>query len=79
MRAPRDEYGHAEDVGQGGWFGDREGHSEVGRRGGEVRHERAMRARHDLDEPDDRRRGGGGGYGGGGYGGGGGRSRGRYD
>ncbi len=34
--------GYAEDVGQGGWFGDREGHSEIGRRGGEMRHERAM-------------------------------------
>ena len=44
--------GYSEDVGQGGWFGDYEGHSEIGRRGGEVRHERAMRARHDLDEPE---------------------------
>jgi general stress protein YciG len=34
-------------MGQGGYFGDYEGHSEIGRRGGQVRHERAMRARHD--------------------------------
>ncbi len=54
MRAPRDEEGHSRDVGQGGWFGDYEGHSEIGRRGGEVRHERAMRTRHDMDEPDER-------------------------
>ena len=39
--------GYSEDVGQGGWFGDRDGHSEAGRRGGEVRHERAMRAPRD--------------------------------
>ena len=37
--------GYSENVGQGGWFGDREGRSKVGRRGGQVRHERAMRAR----------------------------------
>jgi general stress protein YciG len=47
MRAPRDEYGHAQDVGQGGYFGDYEGHSDIGRRGGQVRHERAMRAPRD--------------------------------
>lgn len=31
----------------GGYFGDREGHPEIGRRGGQVRHERAMRAHRD--------------------------------
>ncbi|ARN79761.1 hypothetical protein DSM21852_28880 [Methylocystis bryophila] len=36
--------GYAEDVGQGGYFGDPEGHSEIGRRGGQTRHERAMQA-----------------------------------
>ena len=57
------------DYGQGGYFGDYEGHSDIGRRGGEVRHERAMRAHRDAgdyeyggrgrsrydDEDDDRR------------------------
>ena len=47
-RSQRDRY-YAEDVGQGGYFGDPEGHSEIGRRGGRMRHERAMRAQHDYD------------------------------
>ncbi len=34
-RAPHDEEGHTEDMGQGGWFGDSEGHSEAARRGWE--------------------------------------------
>lgn len=44
--------GYAEDVGQGGWFGDPEEHSRIAELSGRVRHQRAMRARHDLDEPD---------------------------
>ena len=43
--------GHVPNYGQGGYFGDYEGHSEIGRRGGQVRHERAMRAHHESDEP----------------------------
>ena len=34
-RAPHDAEGHTEDMGQGGWFGDAEGHSEAARRGWE--------------------------------------------
>ncbi|MDD4615843.1 MAG: hypothetical protein PHW76_01825 [Alphaproteobacteria bacterium] len=34
-RAPHDERGYAEDMGQGGWFGDPEGHSEASGRGWE--------------------------------------------
>ena len=39
--------GYAENVGQGGYFGDYEGHADIGRRGGQIRHERAMRAPRD--------------------------------
>ena len=41
--------GYSEDAGQGGGFGDRQGHSEIGRRGGQMRHERAMRAPRDEE------------------------------
>ena len=36
-------------MGQGGYFGDYEGHSEIGRRGGQMCHERAMRAPRDEE------------------------------
>ncbi len=41
MRAPHDERGYAEDMGQGGWFRDPEGHSEASERGWENPEHRA--------------------------------------
>ena len=53
--------GGGRDRGQGGWFGDREGHSEASRRGWENREGSGYSSRSSRDDDDDRRGGGGGG------------------
>jgi hemerythrin superfamily protein len=50
-----DDRRYARDRGQGGWFGDPEGHSQAARRGWDERQSSYSRRRYDDDDDDDRR------------------------